>query len=67
MKLKNSLEKNISQILAITEKNLSLKLRFKQTIIIEIISPLIYVAMPLIVMMAFFNWIEVAYNRRKEV
>ncbi len=56
MSIKRLLKNNLTQIFAITEKNLSLKLRFKQTLIIELISPLIYVLMPLIVLMAFFDF-----------
>ncbi len=51
---KVDIRKNVTQILALTEKNLKLNLRFKIGFIIGLITPLIAIAMPLIIMNRFF-------------
>jgi len=48
------IKKNVIQILALTEKNLKLSLRFKINFIIGLITPVITIAMPLIIMNRFF-------------
>ena len=47
-------KKNINQIVALTEKNIRLNLRFKISFIIGLITPIIMIAMPLIIMNRFF-------------
>ena len=47
---------NINQILAITEKDLKLKIRFKFTLIISLINPFIAILMPIIIMGSFFSF-----------
>ncbi len=48
------IKRNLNQILALTEKNLKLNLRFKFNFIISLLLPIITIAMPLIVMNRFF-------------
>jgi len=52
------LKDNISQIIALTEKNLKLHLRFKSNVIISFITPLITILMPIIILQQFFNFNE---------
>lgn len=49
------IKNNIVQILAITEKNLMLDLRFKFTLIFSFVTPIISILMPVIIMGQFFN------------
>jgi len=51
---KVDIRKNVSQILALTEKNVKLNLRFKINFFVELITPIITIAMPLIIMNRFF-------------
>jgi len=53
-KFKN-LRYNLNQIIALTEKNIKLRWRFKYSLIISFITPLIAILMPLIVMGKFFT------------
>ena len=46
---------NLNQILAIAEKNLKVILRFKFTLIMYYVNPLLQILLPLIVMNQFFN------------
>ena len=55
---KVGIRKNITQILALTEKNVKLSLRFKINFIIGLITPVITIAMPLIIMNRFFPGIN---------
>ncbi|MFX0025184.1 MAG: ABC transporter permease [Candidatus Hermodarchaeota archaeon] len=50
------IKNNLIQIFAITEKNLRLKLRFKISLLITFLSPIISVLMPLIVLGEFFEY-----------
>lgn len=50
------IKNNIIQIFAITEKNLRLKLRFKVSLLISFLSPIISILMPLIVLGEFFQF-----------
>jgi len=50
------IKNNISQILALMEKNLKVRLRYKITIFYAFISPLINIIMPLIIMNKFFEF-----------
>ncbi|MFX1500543.1 MAG: hypothetical protein ACFFDH_06205 [Promethearchaeota archaeon] len=54
--IKNTIKHNISQIFALTEKNIKLQLRFKLEFILGFINPLISILMPLIIFNAFFNF-----------
>ena len=56
MKILNSIKTNISQILAITEKNIKLQTRFKFKLLISIISPIILIITPLFIMGKFFDF-----------
>lgn len=56
MKLKKIIKNNLSQIFAITEKNIKLRLRFKAQILISYLTPIISLIMPLIVMRKFFEF-----------
>ena len=47
---------NLGQILAITEKEVKLQLRFKITVILSFITPIVAILMPLIVMGQFFSY-----------
>ena len=51
---KVDIKKNLTQIIALTEKNIRLNLRFKVNFIISLLTPLITIAMPLIIMNRFF-------------
>lgn len=51
---KVDIKKNFIQIIALTEKNLRLNLRFKVNFIISLLTPIITIAMPLIIMNRFF-------------
>jgi len=52
----NTLKDNLSQILALTEKNIKLQTRFKFHIIFQVINPIIAILMPLILMGTLFNF-----------
>ncbi len=47
---------NFNQILALTEKNIKLNLRFKFGLLVTFIAPLVIIIMPLIIMGQFFNY-----------
>lgn len=51
---KVDIKKNLTQIVALTEKNIRLNLRFKVNFIIGLLTPIITIAMPLIIMNEFF-------------
>lgn len=51
---KKGFKRNINQVLALTEKNLKLNMRFRLNLIINLLLPLIMIAMPLIIMNRFF-------------
>ena len=53
---KEAIKNNISQILAITEKDIKLRLRFKYKLIFSFISPIISIILPLIIMGKFFEF-----------
>jgi ABC-type polysaccharide/polyol phosphate export permease len=53
--IKNTFRHNIAQIIAVTEKDVKLNLRFKLQIIVNYINPIITILMPLIVFQALFN------------
>ncbi|TXT64887.1 MAG: membrane protein of unknown function [Promethearchaeota archaeon] len=53
--IKNTLKHNIAQVIAVTEKDVKLELRFKLQIIVNYINPIITILMPLIVFQALFN------------
>jgi len=55
---KVDIKKNLTQIIALTEKNVKLNLRFKVNFIISLLTPIITIAMPLIIMNRFFPEIE---------
>ncbi|MFX1392243.1 MAG: ABC transporter permease [Promethearchaeota archaeon] len=55
IKLKK-IKKNINQIIALTEKNLKLNLRFKITFIATLLAPLFSIIMPMIIMSKFFAY-----------
>ena len=48
----------MSQIIALTEKNIKIKIRFKATVIISFVLPIISLLMPLIIMTKFFSFNE---------
>jgi len=48
------IKNQFSQIIALTERNLKLNLRFKYKVIISFITPLIMIAMPIIILGRFF-------------
>lgn len=50
------IKKNLSQIFAITEKNLKLSFRFKLRVIITFITPILSILMPLIIMGEIFSF-----------
>ena len=50
------LKENLSQISAITEKNLKLAFRFKFKVIITYITPILSILMPLIIMGEIFTF-----------
>ena len=52
----HSIKKNLSQILALTEKNLKLETRFKFTLIVNYLSPIITILMPMIIMGQFLQF-----------
>ncbi|MFX1328181.1 MAG: ABC transporter permease [Promethearchaeota archaeon] len=56
MDLKEIFRRNISQIVAITEKNVKFSLRFKFNLIISFIIPIISIIMPLILMGRLFDF-----------
>jgi len=56
--IKNSIKHNISQILAVAEKDVKLNLRFKFQLIVRYITPIITILMPLIIFQALFNTTE---------
>ena len=51
-----AIRKNMSQIFAITEKNIKFSLRFKFNLVISFITPIISIIMPLILMGQLFNF-----------
>ncbi len=51
-----SIKHNLSQIFALTEKNIKLNLRFKYGIIFTYISPIVWILMPLIVLGQLFQF-----------
>lgn len=51
---RKTIKNNLRQIIALTEKNLKLNLRFKLPLIIGMFTPIITIAMPLIIMNSFF-------------
>ncbi len=51
---RKTIKNNLRQIIALTEKNFKLSIRFKANIIIGMFTPFITIAMPLIVMNSFF-------------
>jgi len=51
---RKTIKNNLRQIIALTEKNIKLNLRIKSMLIIGMFTPLITIAMPLIVMNSFF-------------
>lgn len=55
MNLKHIIKDNASQILAITEKNIKLTLRYKLTLVFSFIVPIISILMPIIILNSFFN------------
>ena len=55
---KVDIKKNLTQIIALTEKNVKLNLRFKASFIIGLLTPIFTIAMPLIVMNRFFPAID---------
>lgn len=56
MKLVKQIKDNVSQILALIEKNLKLNIRFKFNLIVSFITPLITIIMPLIIMEQLFKF-----------
>ena len=52
------IKKNLSQIIALTEKNVKLRLRWKSSVVLNIGKPLIAVLMPLIVLNQLFSYNE---------
>jgi len=56
MKKSKVIKDNLSQIFAITEKNIKLRLRWKLSLIISLVSPLFGILMPLIILGQFFNY-----------
>ncbi len=55
---KVDIKKNLTQILALTEKNVRLNIRFKVNFIIGLLTPIITIAMPLIIMNRFYPGIN---------
>lgn len=58
MSIKKRIIFNINQITAITEKNIKLEMRFKLVLIMQYITPLIALIMPLIIMGKIFSYQE---------
>ncbi len=54
--IKDTIKHNISQILAITEKNIKLNIRFKYHFIMRFIDPIISIIMPLIIFNKLFDF-----------
>lgn len=52
----HSINNNLSQIIALTEKNLKLETRFKFTLVVNFISPIITILMPMIIMEQFLQF-----------
>jgi len=51
-----SIKDNLSQIFALTEKNIKLYLRYKFTLIVSYITPLLAIFMPLVILRKFFTY-----------
>jgi len=58
MRIFDVLKDNLSQILAITEKNVKFRIRWKFNLIVSYITPLITLIMPIIIMGEFFKFNE---------
>ena len=56
MSKSKNLKYNLNQIIALTEKNIKLRWRFKYTLLISFITPIVAILMPLIVMGRFFTF-----------
>ncbi len=56
MNISKSIKKNLSQIYAITEKNIKFSLRFKFNLYISFVTPIISIIMPLILMGQLFSF-----------
>ncbi|MFX1463279.1 MAG: ABC transporter permease [Promethearchaeota archaeon] len=52
---KATIKKNLTQIFALTERNIKLKLRFKFSLIISYFLPIISILMPIIILSKFFS------------
>lgn len=55
VELKHIIKHNISQVIAVTEKDVKLNLRFKLQIIVNYLNPIITILMPLIIFQTLFN------------
>ncbi len=56
--IKNTLKHNVSQVLALTEKNIKLETRFKFHLVYGFINPIITILMPLIIFNKLFSFNE---------
>jgi len=56
MKIYKIIKNNLSQIIALIEKNLKLSIRFKFNLILSLINPLVMILMPLIIMNKLFEF-----------
>jgi ABC-type polysaccharide/polyol phosphate export permease len=56
--LRNAIKHNALQVLAITEKNIKLQIRFKFQLIVGLINPILTILMPLIIFNKLFNFNE---------
>ena len=54
--IKNTVRHNVSQVLALTEKNIKLETRFKFQLLYGFINPIITILMPLIIFQTLFNF-----------
>ena len=58
MNYKEAISNNLSQIYAITEKEINLRLRFKLNLVLSYITPIISIFMPIVIMGQFFTYIS---------
>ena len=54
--MKGRIRYNISQVIALAEKNIKLKMRYKYQVLFRYISPIIGILMPLIIFSALFSF-----------
>ncbi|MEJ2249423.1 MAG: hypothetical protein P8Y97_07170 [Candidatus Lokiarchaeota archaeon] len=54
--IKNTIKHNISQVMALTEKNIKLQTRFKFQVVFGYINPIISIIIPLIIFRKIFDF-----------